>query len=132
MCNPVTHFRGLHTLCYLLLGGHSPKEQTDVFLTSLYILICLTDLPGWFQQFNRKESACNAEDPGSIPGLERSPCMRKWQPTQIFLPRRSMDRGAWQATVPGVTKSCLPGNYPLSYTTADLVLRSNVTCQTEP
>ena len=89
MCNPVTHFRGLHTLCYLLLGGHSPKEQTDVFLPSLYTFICLTGLPRWFQQSSSKESACNAEDPGLIPGLERSPCMRKWQPTPIFLPRRS-------------------------------------------
>ena len=43
-----------------------------------------------------------------------------------------MDRGAWQATVHGVTKSCLPGNCPLSYTTEDLVLHSTVTCPTEP
>ena len=30
---------------------------------------------------------------------------RKWQPTSVFLPRESMDRGAWQATVCGITKS---------------------------
>ena len=29
---------------------------------------------------------------------------RKWQPTPVFLPGKSMDRGAWQATVHGVTK----------------------------
>ena len=33
------------------------------------------------------ESACNAGDPGSIPGLGRSPGERKWQPTPVFLPR---------------------------------------------
>ena len=32
-----------------------------------------------------KESACHAGDPGSIPGLGRSPG-RKWQPTLIFVP----------------------------------------------
>ena len=33
-----------------------------------------------------KESACNAGDPGLIPGLGRIPWIRKWQPTQTFLP----------------------------------------------
>ena len=35
-----------------------------------------------------KESACNAGDLGSIPGLGRSPGLgrRKWQPTPVFLP----------------------------------------------
>ena len=32
-----------------------------------------------------KESACNAEDLGSIPGLGRVPWRRKWQPTPVFL-----------------------------------------------
>ena len=30
---------------------------------------------------------------------------RKWEPAPIFLPRESQDRGAWWATVHGVTKS---------------------------
>ena len=34
-----------------------------------------------------KESACNAGDPGSIPG--KIPWRRKWQPTPIFLPGKS-------------------------------------------
>ena len=33
-----------------------------------------------------KESACNARDPGSVPGFGRSPGERKWQPTPVFLP----------------------------------------------
>ena len=28
----------------------------------------------------------------------------KWQPTPLFFPGKSMDRGAWWATVHGVTK----------------------------
>ena len=31
----------------------------------------------------------NAGDTGSIPGLERSPWRRKWQPTPVFLPGKS-------------------------------------------
>ena len=30
---------------------------------------------------------------------------RKWQPTPVFLPRKSMDRGAWWATVHSIAKS---------------------------
>ena len=33
-----------------------------------------------------KESACNAGDPGSIPGSGRFPWRREWQPTLVFLP----------------------------------------------
>ena len=36
-----------------------------------------------------KESACNAEDPGFIPGLGRSLGEGKWQPTPVFLPGES-------------------------------------------
>ena len=38
-----------------------------------------------------KESTCNAGDIGDeglIPGLERFPWRRKWQPTPVFLPRK--------------------------------------------
>jgi len=51
-----------------------------------------------------KESACNAGDWGSIPGLGR-PLEREWQHIPVFLPENSIDRGAWRATVRGVTKS---------------------------
>ena len=36
-----------------------------------------------------KESAGNTRDLGSIPGLGRSPEGRAWQPTPVFLPRKS-------------------------------------------
>ena len=42
---------------------------------------------------------------GSIPGLGRSPGGRKGNPLQYSCLENSMDRGAWQATVHGVTKS---------------------------
>ena len=36
-----------------------------------------------------KESACNAGDLGSIPGLGKILWRRKWQSTPVFLPRKS-------------------------------------------
>ena len=36
-----------------------------------------------------KESACNVEDPGLIPGSERSPGEGTWQPTPVFWPGES-------------------------------------------
>ena len=36
-----------------------------------------------------KEPACNEGDMGSIPGLERFPWRREWQPTPVFLAGKS-------------------------------------------
>ena len=52
-----------------------------------------------------KESTCNVEDLGSIPGLGRSPGEGKATHSSILAWRIPMDRGAWWATVHGVTKS---------------------------
>ena len=49
-----------------------------------------------------KESACSAGDPGSIPGLERSPGERNGKPLQYSCLKNFVDRGAWQATVHGL------------------------------
>ena len=37
--------------------------------------------------------------------LGKTPWKRAWQPTPVFLPGESLDRGAWWATVHGVAKS---------------------------
>jgi len=42
-----------------------------------------------------KEYACNAADPDSVPGLERSPGEGKGNPLQYSCLENSMDRGAW-------------------------------------
>ena len=55
-----------------------------------------------------KESACNAEDPGSIPGLGRSPGEGNDCPLQYSCLENPMDRVAWWATVLGVKKSQTP------------------------
>ena len=51
-----------------------------------------------------EESAYNAGDLGSVPGLGRYPGGGKGYPLQYSCLKNSMDRGAWQATAQGVTK----------------------------
>ena len=52
-----------------------------------------------------KESAFNAGDLGLIPGMGRPPGGGHAIHSSILAWRIPMDRGAWQATVHGVTKS---------------------------
>ena len=52
-----------------------------------------------------KESACNAGDPGSIPGLGKSPGEGNGYPLQHSCLENPKDRGAWWTTVHGVAES---------------------------
>ena len=52
-----------------------------------------------------KESARNAGDVGLIPGSGRSPGEGNSNPLQYSCLENPMDRGAWRATVHGVTQS---------------------------
>ena len=54
---------------------------------------------------NSPANAGDSEDTGSIPELERSPGVGNGNPLQYSCLKNSMDREAWQATVPGVVKS---------------------------
>ena len=54
---------------------------------------------------NGEKSACNVGDLGSIPGSGRSPGEGHGNPLQYSCLENPMDRGAWQATFSGVTKS---------------------------
>ena len=64
-------------------------------------LLSTKDFPGGSED---KASACNAGDPGSIPGLGRSPGEGNGNPLQYSCLENPMDRGAWWATVHGITK----------------------------
>ena len=52
-----------------------------------------------------KASACDVEDPGSIPGSGRSPGEGNGNPLQYSCLENPMDRGACWATAHGVAKS---------------------------
>ena len=60
------------------------------------------DFPGGSDS---KVSACNAGDPGSIPGSGRFPGEGNGYPLHYSCLENSMDRRAWWATVHGVAKS---------------------------
>ena len=66
------------------------------------IIVICQDFPGGSVS---KESACNAGDPGSIPGWESSPGEGNGNLLQCScLEINSIDRGGWGATVHGVAK----------------------------
>ena len=73
---------------YPYIGPHRASEQASC-------LTCGSD---------GKEFACNAGDPGSIPGLGRSCGERNGNPLQYSCLENPIDRGVWQATVHGVSK----------------------------
>ena len=83
--------------CYLL-----------VFATLGWLCPCLTwvlflsDFPGGA---DGKASVYSAGDPGSIPGLGRSPEEGNGTPLQYSCLENPTDGGAWWATIHGVTKS---------------------------
>ena len=61
---------------------------------------------------NSPPSTGDVRDMGSIPGSGRSPGEGHGNPLQYSCPENLKDRGAWWATVHGVTKSwTLPSTY---------------------
>ena len=52
-----------------------------------------------------KESACNAGDPGLIPGWGSSPGEGNGKPLQYSCLGNTMDKGAWWATAHGSQES---------------------------
>ena len=68
--------------------------------------LCSGYLTGYHHaETDGKESACNAGDLGSVPGLGRSPGEGNDNPLQYSCLEKPMDRGAWRATVHGIAKS---------------------------
>ena len=83
---------GTNRIYHLLFARH--------LLTPLRIHSCNL----FFFFSDGKESACNAGYLGLIPGLGRSPGERNGNPLQHSFLENPMDRGAWQATVHGVSR----------------------------
>ena len=81
------------SLCYTLGPSGFPISL---------IVVCIKGFPGGS---DGKESACNAEDLGSMPGLGGSLREGVGNPLHYSCLKNFMDRGAWLATVHRVTKS---------------------------
>ena len=81
-----------------------PKPQSEIAITKtpFYLFIHICGLPQWLSS---KESACNAGDVGSSPGLGRFSGRWHGKPLQYSCLENPMDREAWWATAHRVTKS---------------------------
>ena len=66
---------------------------------------CDMSIQGFPGGLSSKESAYNVGDSGLIPGQGKSPGGGNSNPLQYSCLGNSLDRGAWRATVRGVTKS---------------------------
>ena len=60
---------------------------------------------GYLEIKNLPANAGDTRDSGSVPESGRSPGVGNGNPLQYTCLENPMDRGAWQATVYGVTKS---------------------------
>jgi len=88
--------------CQLEETEREPWGRALIHLEKKSSMISLQGFPGGSDS---KESACNAGVLGLIPGSGRSPGEGNGNPLQCSCLQNSMDRGAWLATVQGVTKS---------------------------
>ena len=75
------------------------STSSSYFSSYLYVFV------GFPSGSDGKESACNVEDLGSVPGLGRSPGEGKGYPLEYSGLENCMDGGDWQATVHGVMES---------------------------
>ena len=69
-----------------------------------YVYILIHSIYKYVYIYIHKESARSAGDTDSIPGLGRTPGEGNGNLLQYSCLGNAMDRGAWQATVHGVTK----------------------------
>ena len=79
--------------CFLDLGVKAELKGLNygVRMPLLQSCLCLflCQAKGFPNGSVGKESACNAGDPGLIPGSGRPLWRRKWQPSPVFLPGKS-------------------------------------------
>ena len=79
-----------------MLGTLSGQERIPNFKRGIY-----RSFPGGSDS---KESACNAGDPNSIPGMRRFPWRREWVPTPVFLPGEFRGQRSLVGYSPGGSK----------------------------
>ena len=79
-------------------------EWGAIAFSDIYIIMYKIGFPGGLVVKNLPAKAWDAGDACSIPGLGRSPGKGNGNPLQYFCLENPMGRGAWQATVHGVTR----------------------------
>ena len=90
--------------------GHQHKVSGSLLTLyfALYFLLATEFLQGSSADSVVKNPLANAGDAGSITGSGRSPGVGNGSPLQYSCLENSMDRGAWGATVHGVSQGWTP------------------------
>ena len=86
----------------VFLPPHTTIRTSVFFFVGAHDVLLYKGFPG---DSDGKAAACNAGDPGLIPGSGRSPGEGNGNPLQYSCLENPMDGGAWWATVHGVAKS---------------------------
>ena len=91
---------------FLLLGVHPEWELSPPLFMLFVHEVISQNLLGicFYCGSDSKETACNAWDPDFVSGLGRSPREEHGNPLQYSCLENAMDRGAWWATVLGITE----------------------------
>ena len=84
-------------------GASTPRVCLEGFLFFMHLTV-FTGYLGFLAGSDGEETSCNAGDPVLIPGLGRSSGEGQGNSLQYSCLGNPMDRGAWQATVHGVTR----------------------------
>ena len=89
--------------------GAAKSDRTEQLTHMCYLYNFSVNLKFFQEDFPGSSVVKNlpaiAGDVGSILGLGRSPEGRNGNPLQYSCQKTSMDRGAWQATIHGISKS---------------------------
>ena len=125
MLNPKIKFRATGRMhCLLVFTTKFPmyvRQQGSLFKIRNQVqshVLGEGDYPHRKIKTSISSSACSAGGPGSIPGSGRSPGEGNGNPLQYSCLETPMDRGAWRATVHGVTRvghNLAPKSPPPSY-----------------
>ena len=92
-------------LCHCMWPSLSLRTTFNAMIILSDLSIVTPDHGSFYGCVDGKESACNAGDLSSIPGSRRFPGEGNGYPFQYSCLENCMDRGTWQATVHGITKS---------------------------
>ena len=92
-------------------------------LQGLGVCVAALDFPGGS---DGKDSACNAGDMRSVPGLGRFPGEGNGYPLHCYCLENSMDKGVWRATVHEVKELNITERLTLSLSQVPMLSRAHV------